>query len=49
MYAGGPQAVFANWTMVGGLSSIRSLVLAEVAATLPTAGVIYYRSCRLGA
>ena len=30
MYTGGPKAAFANWTMVGGLSSIVSLVLAEV-------------------
>jgi hypothetical protein len=30
MYTGGPKAAFANWTMVGGLSCIVSLVLAEV-------------------
>jgi amino acid transporter len=41
MYTGGPKAAFANWTMVGGFSSILSLVLAEIAAALPTAGGIY--------
>ena len=48
MYTGGPEAAFANWTMVGGLSCIVSLVLAEIAAALPTAGGIYYWSYRLG-
>lgn len=45
---GGPTAAFANWTMVGGLSSIVSLSMAEIAAALPTAGGIYYWSYRLG-
>jgi len=48
MYTGGPQAAFANWTMVGGFSCVVSLVLAEIAAALPTAGGIYYWSYRLG-
>lgn len=48
MYTGGPQAAFANWTMVGGFSSIVSLVLAELAAALPTTGGIYFWSYRLG-
>ena len=39
MVTGGPKAAFANWTMVGGFSCIVSLVLAEIAASLPTAGV----------
>src|ERR1700761_4131469 len=39
MYTGGPKAAFANWTMVGGLSCIVSLVMAELAASLPTTGV----------
>jgi len=38
MYTGGPQAAFANWTMVGGLSTIVSFAMAEIAASLPTAG-----------
>lgn len=38
MYTGGPQAAFANWTMVGGLSTFVSLAMAEIAASLPTAG-----------
>jgi len=34
--------------MVGGLSFIVSLVLAEIAAAFPTAGGIYFWSYRLG-
>ncbi|KAF2095068.1 amino acid transporter [Rhizodiscina lignyota] len=48
MYTGGPQAAFANWTMVGGFSFIVSLAMAEIAASLPTAGGIYYWSYVLG-
>ena len=35
MYTGSPQAAYANWTMVAGLSCIVSLVMAEMAASLP--------------
>ena len=48
MYTGGPTAAFSNWTMVGGLSFIVSLSMAEIAAALPTAGGIYYWAYRLG-
>ncbi|KIV86958.1 hypothetical protein PV11_02532 [Exophiala sideris] len=48
MYTGGPKAAFANWTMVGGLSCIVSLVMAELGAALPTTGGIYFWSYRLG-
>ncbi len=48
MYTGGPQAAFANWTMVGGFSFIVSLALAEIASALPVAGGIYYWSYYLG-
>ncbi|KAF1990208.1 amino acid or gaba permease [Aulographum hederae CBS 113979] len=48
MYTGGPQSAFANWTMVGGLSFIVSLSMAEIAAALPTAGGIYFWAYRLG-
>ncbi len=48
LYTGGPQAAFANWTMVGFLSLMVSLCLAEIAAAFPTAGGIYYWSHRLG-
>lgn len=48
MYTGGPQAALANWTMVGGLSLIVALTMAEIAAALPTAGGIYYWSAYLG-
>jgi len=41
MYTGGPQAAFANWTVVGGLSTVVSLAMAEIAASLPTAGGRY--------
>ena len=46
--ATGPQVTFSNWTMVGKLSLIVSFALAEIAATFPTAGGIYYWSYRLG-
>ena len=42
LYTGGPQAAFSNWTMVGFLSLMVSLSLAEIAAAFPTAGGIYY-------
>jgi amino acid transporter len=48
MYTGGPKSAFTNWTMVGGLSFIVSLSLAEIAAALPTAGGIYFWAYRLG-
>ncbi|KAK2605616.1 hypothetical protein N8I77_008442 [Diaporthe amygdali] len=48
MYTGGPKAAFANWTMIGGLSFIVSLAMAEIAAAFPTAGGIYFWSYRLG-
>jgi amino acid transporter len=48
LYTGGPTAAFANWTMVGGLSFVVSLSMAEIAAALPTAGGIYYWAYRLG-
>jgi len=36
MYTGGPAAAFSNWTMVGFLSLMVSLSLAEIAAAFPT-------------
>lgn len=48
MYTGGPQAALANWTMVGGFSFLVSLSMAEIAASLPTCGGIYFWSYRLG-
>ncbi|KAK0270052.1 hypothetical protein LTS00_017073 [Friedmanniomyces endolithicus] len=38
MYTGGPTPAVANWTMVGGLSTIVSLSMAEIAAAMPVAG-----------
>lgn len=48
MYTGGPTPAFANWTLVGALSTIVSLVMAEIAAAMPVAGGIYFWSYRLG-
>ncbi|KAK4913886.1 hypothetical protein LTR49_017812 [Elasticomyces elasticus] len=48
MYTGGPTPAFANWTMIGGLSTIVSLSMAEIAAAMPVAGGIYFWSYRLG-
>ncbi|KKY16223.1 putative thiamine transporter thi9 [Phaeomoniella chlamydospora] len=48
MYTGGPEAAFANWTMVGGLAVVVSFAMAEIAAGFPTAGGIYFWSYRLG-
>ncbi|KAF3770596.1 hypothetical protein M406DRAFT_245876, partial [Cryphonectria parasitica EP155] len=48
MYTGGPQAAFANWTMIGGFALIVSLAMAEIASAFPTAGGIYFWSYRLG-
>lgn len=48
MSTGGPEAAFANWTMVGGFSFIVSLAMAEIASALPVAGGIYYWSFYLG-
>ena len=48
MYTGGPTPALANWVMIGGLSTIVSLSMAEIAAAMPVAGGIYYWSYRLG-
>ena len=42
MYTGGPQSAFANRTMVGRLSCVVSLAMAEIAAAMPTSGVSYW-------
>jgi amino acid transporter len=47
VYIGDSKAAFADWMMIGGLSYCVSLVLANIAAALPTAGGIYYWSYRL--
>jgi amino acid transporter len=38
LITGGPAAALSNWIMVGGLASIVSLSMAEIAAAMPTAG-----------
>ena len=48
MYTGGPTSAFMNWILIGAMSVVVSLVMAEIAAALPTAGGIYFWSYRLG-
>ena len=48
MYTGGPQAAFANWTMVGGFSLFVSLAIVKIAASMPTVGAINSWAYRLG-
>ncbi|KJZ75328.1 hypothetical protein HIM_05254 [Hirsutella minnesotensis 3608] len=48
MMTGGPQAAFTSWTMVSTISCGLALALAEIAASLPTAGGIYFWAYSLG-
>ena len=45
---GGPVAVSWGWLLVGGMSIIVSLAMAEIASAFPTAGGLYYWSSKLG-
>ena len=45
MYGGGPTFSLTNWSIVGALSVVVSMVMA---AALSTAGDIYFWSYRLG-
>src|SRR5215213_7409418 len=45
---GGPVAVSWGWLLVGGMSIIVSLAMAEIASVFPTAGGLYYWSSKLG-
>src|ERR671927_901897 len=45
---GGPIAISWGWLLVGGMSTIVSLAMAEIASVYPTAGGLYYWSSKLG-
>src|SRR5687767_452877 len=45
---GGPVAVTWGWLLVGLMSTIIALAMAEIASTYPTAGGLYYWASRLG-
>lgn len=45
---GGPVAVTWGWLLVGGMSIIVSLAMAEIASAYPTAGGLYYWASKLG-
>ena len=45
---GGPVAITWGWLLVGLMSTIVALAMAEIASSMPTAGGLYYWSSRLG-
>src|SRR5213082_1482074 len=45
---GGPIAISWGWLLVGLMSTIVSLAMAEIASVFPTAGGLYYWSSKLG-
>src|SRR3954463_10865825 len=45
---GGPIAISWGWLLVGVMSTIVSLAMAEIASVFPTAGGLYYWSSKLG-
>ena len=45
---GGPIAITWGWLLVGLMSTIVSLAMAEIASAYPTAGGLYYWSSKLG-
>src|SRR5438094_5379146 len=45
---GGPIAISWGWLLVGLMSTIVSLAMAEIASVYPTAGGLYYWSSKLG-
>ena len=45
---GGPVAITWAWLLVGLMSTIVALAMAEIASSMPTAGGLYYWSSRLG-
>jgi amino acid transporter len=45
---GGPVAITWGWLLVGLMSTIVSLAMAEIASAFPTAGGLYYWSSKLG-
>ena len=45
---GGPVAITWGWLLVGVMSTIIALAMAEIASTFPTAGGLYYWASKLG-
>src|SRR5436190_8210711 len=45
---GGPIAISRGWLLVGLMSTLISLAMAEIASVFPTAGGLYYWSSKLG-
>jgi amino acid transporter len=45
---GGPVAITWGWLLVGLMSTIVALAMAEIASTFPTAGGLYYWASKLG-
>src|SRR3954449_1899640 len=45
---GGPIAISWGWLLVGLMSTLISLAMAEIASVFPTAGGLYYWSSKLG-
>lgn len=45
---GGPIAISWGWLLVGGMSTIVALAMAEIASAYPTAGGLYYWASKLG-
>ena len=45
---GGPVAVTWGWLLVGLMSTIVALAMAEIASAYPTAGGLYYWASKLG-
>ena len=45
---GGPVAISWGWLLVGLMSTIIALAMAEIASAFPTAGGLYYWSSKLG-
>jgi amino acid transporter len=48
MEHGGPSSIIWGWLLVGLMSTIISLSMAEIASAYPTAGGLYYWASRLG-
>lgn len=48
MMTGGPQAALMSWTLVSTVSCLVALALAELAASLPTAGGLFVWTYTLG-
>src|SRR5438045_6798004 len=45
---GGPIAISWGWLLVGAMSTVVSLAMAEIASVFPTAGGLYYWASKLG-